>query len=163
MTLPARLGTARLRLQIDIGRADAVWPLPTRQVYPALLDFPAPEVLVYPREAVVAEKLEAIVVLGDRNSRIKDHFDLDHLAGRFGRPAGGRACPRCSAATAHPRPAADRARALPAAGGRARRRCRVAPRRRPRGASVSTSAGTRAPMVALLREGGYTDPCIIPP
>ncbi len=82
-TLPARLGTARLRLQIDIGRADAVWPLPTRQLYPALLDLPAPEVLVYPREAVVAEKLEAMVVLGDRNSRIKDHFDLDHLAANF--------------------------------------------------------------------------------
>lgn len=51
--------------------------------YPALLDFPAPELLAYPREAVVAEKLEAMVVLGDRNSRIKDFFDLHHLASRF--------------------------------------------------------------------------------
>ncbi len=50
--------------------------------YP-LLDFPAPELLAYPPEAVVAEKLEAIVVLGDRNSRIKDFFDLHHLSGRF--------------------------------------------------------------------------------
>jgi hypothetical protein len=48
-----------------------------------LLDLPSPEVLVYPREAVVAEKLEAMVVLGDRNSRIKDFFDLHHLASRF--------------------------------------------------------------------------------
>jgi hypothetical protein len=39
--------------------------------------------LAYPREAVVAEKLEALVVLGDRNSRIKDFFDLYHLANRF--------------------------------------------------------------------------------
>jgi hypothetical protein len=83
-TLPARLGTARLRLQIDMGRADAVWPSPTRQAYPSLLDFPAPVILVYPREAVVAEKLEAMVVLGDRNSRIKDYFDLAHLATSFG-------------------------------------------------------------------------------
>ncbi|MDZ7800782.1 MAG: nucleotidyl transferase AbiEii/AbiGii toxin family protein [Trueperaceae bacterium] len=82
-TLPARLGTARLRLQIDIGRADAVWPEPNRRAYPTLLDFPAPEILVYPREAVIAEKLEAMVVLGDRNSRIKDFFDLDHLAASF--------------------------------------------------------------------------------
>ena len=37
----------------------------------------------YPREAVVAEKLEAMVVLGDRNSRIKDFFDLHHLASHF--------------------------------------------------------------------------------
>jgi hypothetical protein len=82
-TLPARCGTARLTLQIDIGVGDSVWPTPRPCAYPALLDFPAPEVLAYPREAVVAEKLEAMVVLGDRNSRIKDFFDLHHLASRF--------------------------------------------------------------------------------
>jgi hypothetical protein len=81
--LPARCGTARFRLQIDMGLGDSVWPAPRPCAYPALLDFPAPDVLAYPREAVVAEKLEAIVVLGDRNSRIKDFFDLHHLAGRF--------------------------------------------------------------------------------
>lgn len=32
---------------------------------------------------MVAEKLEALVVLGDRNSRIKDFFDLHHLARHF--------------------------------------------------------------------------------
>jgi hypothetical protein len=74
-TLPTRCGTARLMLQIDIGVGDAVWPAPQRCVYPVLLDFPAPDVLAYPREAVVAEKFEAMVVLGDRNSRIKDFFD----------------------------------------------------------------------------------------
>lgn len=82
-TLPARCGKARLPLQIDMGLGDAVWPAPLPCAYPTLLDFPAPEVLVYPREAVVAEKLEAMVVLGDRNSRIKDFFDLHHLASRF--------------------------------------------------------------------------------
>ena len=83
MTLPARSGSARLTLQIDMGMGDFVWPAPQRCVYPVLLDFPAPEILVYPREMVVAEKLEAMVVLGDRNSRIKDFFDLHHLANRF--------------------------------------------------------------------------------
>ena len=82
-SLPARCGSARLMLQIDLGIADAVWPAPQTCTYPALLDFPAPELLAYPREAVVAEKLEAMVVLGDRNSRIKDFFDLHHLATRF--------------------------------------------------------------------------------
>ncbi len=82
-TLPVRLGNARLALQIDMGLGDAVWPAAQRCVYPTLLDFPAPELLAYPREAVVAEKLEAMVVLGDRNSRIKDFFDLHHLATRF--------------------------------------------------------------------------------
>ena len=32
---------------------------------------------------MIAEKLEAIVALGDRNSRIKDYFDLRYLASRF--------------------------------------------------------------------------------
>jgi hypothetical protein len=82
-TLPTRCGTARLRLQIDMGLGDSVWPTPRLSAYPVLLDLPAPEVFVYPREAVVAEKLEAMVVLGDRNSRIKDFFDLHHLASHF--------------------------------------------------------------------------------
>lgn len=82
-TLPTRCGRARIALQIDVGVGDSVWPAPEVRVYPTLLDFPAPELLAYPREAVVAEKLEAMVVLGDRNSRIKDFFDLHHLAKRF--------------------------------------------------------------------------------
>ncbi len=83
VTLPARCGAARLLLQIDMGLGDSVWPAPRLCAYPALLDFPPPTVLAYPPEAVVAEKLEATVVLGDRNSRIKDFFDLHHLASRF--------------------------------------------------------------------------------
>jgi len=78
--LPSRCGSARLMLQIDMGVGDAVWPAATRCVYPTLLEFAAPEILAYPREAVVAEKFEAMVVLGDRNSRIKDFFDLYYLA-----------------------------------------------------------------------------------
>lgn len=82
-TLQARCGTARLTLQIDMGLGDSVWPAPRPCAYPVLLEFPSPEVLAYPREAVVAEKLEAMVVLGDRNSRIKDFFDLHYLASHF--------------------------------------------------------------------------------
>jgi hypothetical protein len=82
-TMPARCGKARVTVQIDMGLGDAVWPAPQACTYPTLLDSPAPELLAYPREAVVAEKLEAMVVLGDRNSRIKDFFDLDYLASRF--------------------------------------------------------------------------------
>lgn len=81
--VPAHCGSARLRLQIDMGLGDSVWPPPRSCTYPTLLDFPPPKVLAYPPEAVIAEKLEALVVLGDRNSRIKDFFDLHDLAGRF--------------------------------------------------------------------------------
>jgi len=81
-TLVARCGRALVPLQIDVGVADDVWPPPAKRIVPALLDFPKPEVLVYSWESVIAEKLEALVVLGDRNSRIKDFFDVRHLAER---------------------------------------------------------------------------------
>jgi predicted nucleotidyltransferase component of viral defense system len=82
-TLPVTTGTARITLQVDMGVGDTVWPSPTICAYPTLLDLPAPAVLAYPKEAVIAEKFEAMVVLGDRNSRIKDFFDVHYLATHF--------------------------------------------------------------------------------
>lgn len=112
VNLPARCGSARLPLQIDVGVGDPVWPLPRRREYPALLDFPAPDVLTYPREAVVAEKLEAMIVLGDRNSRIKDFFDLtllgDHLRLRPHDACRGGATDPFPTGHAHSHRAADR-------------------------------------------------------
>jgi len=72
----ARLGSARIPIQIDIGTGDAVTPAPTDIAYPTLLGMAMPQVLAYPRETVVAEKLEAIIELGMDNSRMKDFFDL---------------------------------------------------------------------------------------
>src|SRR6185436_16388881 len=51
--------------------------------YPALLDAPPPHIRAYPQEAVVAEKLHALVDLGERNSRYKDFYDLHVLARQF--------------------------------------------------------------------------------
>ena len=50
ITLLAHCGSARITLQIDIGVGDAVWPPPERRTYPALLEFPVPEVLTYSPE-----------------------------------------------------------------------------------------------------------------
>ena len=79
----ARVTAARVRLQIDVGFGDAVTPTPVRMDLPVLLDFPRPCLLVYPRETVVAEKLDAIVQLGTANSRMKDFYDLFVLARGF--------------------------------------------------------------------------------
>lgn len=79
--LLGRLGNARCTVQLDVGYGDAVTPGPEEAVYPTLLDdLPPPRLRVYPRAAVVAEKLEAIVSLGMANSRMKDFFDLRALA-----------------------------------------------------------------------------------
>ncbi len=78
--LTGMLGTARIPLQVDIGFGDAVTPAPRLATFPALLDLPAPRVRAYPAETVVAEKFHAIVALGEANTRLKDFYDLAHLA-----------------------------------------------------------------------------------
>jgi hypothetical protein len=76
LVLQARLGAARISLQIDIGFGDVITPSPVEVEYPTLLDFPAPKLRAYPKETVVAEKFEAMVKLGIANSRMKDFYDL---------------------------------------------------------------------------------------
>jgi hypothetical protein len=67
-------------MQLDIGFGDVITPGPAEIEYPTLLDFPAPMLRAYPRETVVAEKLEALTALGLLNSRIKDYYDLALLS-----------------------------------------------------------------------------------
>ena len=81
--LEARLAEARIPMQVDVGFGDVIVPDPTRRSYPTLLDHPPPLILVYPLEAVVAEKLEAMVSLGVTNSRMKDFYDVYLLASSF--------------------------------------------------------------------------------
>jgi predicted nucleotidyltransferase component of viral defense system len=77
------LGTARVRMQIDVGVGDVVTPPEKKVTYPVLLDFAAPLLKAYPKETVVAEKLEAMVRLGEINSRMQDFFDLWLMARQF--------------------------------------------------------------------------------
>lgn len=81
--IPGRLGNTRLNVSVDVGFGDAVVPDPEKSDYPVLLDLPHPEMKTYPRETVVAEKVDAMIVLGFRNSRMKDYYDLWTLAQRF--------------------------------------------------------------------------------
>ena len=81
--LEALLARARIALQIDIGFGDVITPQPLEITYPTLLDFPAPRLRAYPPETVVAEKFQAMVVLGMANSRMKDLYDLWVLARAF--------------------------------------------------------------------------------
>jgi hypothetical protein len=74
------LAKARVPMQIDIGFGDVVVPGPTKIEYPTLLNFPAPVLQAYPRETVIAEKLEAITKLGLLNSRMKDYYDIALLS-----------------------------------------------------------------------------------
>jgi len=83
ITVNALLGTARIRLQIDVGFGDAVTPLPEKIQFPTMLEMPAPEILIYNRETVIAEKFHAINVLGLTSSRMKDYYDLWILSKQY--------------------------------------------------------------------------------
>jgi len=79
----AWLGKSRIPMLVDIGFADAIRPPPDPVEYPTLLEDPPPRILAYPREAVIAEKHHAMVLLGDYNSRFKDFYDVYSLASQF--------------------------------------------------------------------------------
>ena len=79
----ARIASAQVRLQVDIGFGDAITPAAVEIEFPALLDFQAPKLHAYPRETVVAEKVEAMVQLGMANSRMKDFYDVALLSRIF--------------------------------------------------------------------------------
>jgi hypothetical protein len=81
--LVATLGTARVPFQIDIGFGDILVPGPASVQLPTILDFEPPEMLGYSRESTVAEKFQAMVYLGEVNSRMKDFYDVWFLATRF--------------------------------------------------------------------------------
>ena len=78
--LNAYLESARIPVQVDIGFGDAITPEPLTIEFPAMLEFEAPTLSVYPRETVVAEKFQAMVMLGISNSRMKDFLSLIHIS-----------------------------------------------------------------------------------
>lgn len=70
----ATIDGARVRVVVDIGFGDAVEA--TDIILPVLLDLPAPRLRAYTPESVIAEKFQAMVVLGRANSRMKDFYDI---------------------------------------------------------------------------------------
>jgi len=83
MKFDAFLGSARIPVQVDVGFGDAITPGSQLIVFPTVLELPAPQLQSYPKETVVAEKFQAMVMLGIANSRMKDFFDLFTLCTQF--------------------------------------------------------------------------------
>jgi hypothetical protein len=79
----AYLGKARIPMQIDIGFGDPLIPGSSLVQIPTILDLPPPEIYGYSRESAIAEKFQAMVRLGEINSRMKDFYDVWLLATRF--------------------------------------------------------------------------------
>ncbi len=79
----ATLGSMPIRLQVDVGFGDQIVPAPQSSEFPALLAEHGPVIRSYSPETVIAEKFNAMVVLGMANSRMKDYFDIWMLSRNF--------------------------------------------------------------------------------
>jgi hypothetical protein len=79
-SMRAHFGKTRFKVLIDIGCGDLIEPI--RQSLPLLTNSQGPlfenhvEISCYPPEFIFAEKLETIVYLEGRNSRMKDFHDV---------------------------------------------------------------------------------------
>lgn len=77
VTLTARIETAVVKLRLDINFGDPITPMPRRVELPALRPNGTPiQLLGYPVETVLAEKLATAIQLGAANTRVRDWADL---------------------------------------------------------------------------------------
>lgn len=79
-TFPGAIGSTKVAIQLDLGFSDLITPGPDRITFPCLLGQAPPVLAAYNRETAIAEKYEAMVKLGELNSRMKDFFDIWALA-----------------------------------------------------------------------------------
>jgi predicted nucleotidyltransferase component of viral defense system len=83
ITANATVDKAQIPIVIDIAFGDSVEPGLQEMDLPVMLDFPAPHLRAYARETVIAEKFQAMVMLGRANSRMKDLYDIWVLSRTF--------------------------------------------------------------------------------
>jgi Nucleotidyl transferase AbiEii toxin, Type IV TA system len=80
VTLRGRLSTARETLHVDVNVGDPIWPAPQPVHRPRLLGG-AIEVLGYPIEMVLAQKIVTTIQRGIANTRWRDFADIYLLTG----------------------------------------------------------------------------------
>ena len=83
VSIIAYLDNTRVPVSIDVGFGDVVYPNRVKMEFPVLLNMAVPEVYAYSIPSVISEKFEAIVSLGDANTRYKDFYDIYILADRY--------------------------------------------------------------------------------
>lgn len=83
VSIMAYLDRTKVPVSSDIGFGDVVYPNRIKMEFPVLLDMEVPKIYAYSISSVISEKFEAIVSLGDANSRYKDFYDIYILADRY--------------------------------------------------------------------------------
>lgn len=81
VNINAFLDKSIYKIIIDIGFSDRLLNEVELIEFPNILDsFESPKISVYPLEAIISEKFEAIVKLYTLNSRLKDFYDIYFLS-----------------------------------------------------------------------------------
>lgn len=70
------LGQAKIIFHLDVSFANAITPHEIRFSYPTMFHRESFEIQGYTIETTIAEKFQAMVVLGQINGRIKDFYDI---------------------------------------------------------------------------------------
>lgn len=83
VSIMAYLDRTKVPISIDIGFGDVIYPEKVKMEFPVMLDMEPAIIYAYSIASVIAEKFEAIVSLGDANSRYKDFYDLYILAEQY--------------------------------------------------------------------------------
>ena len=81
MSILAQLDEVRLPLKVDLTTGDQITPKKIAYSYQLLLEDRKIDVLAYPIETVLAEKLETMITRGTANIRLRDFYDIYALLG----------------------------------------------------------------------------------
>lgn len=81
ITMPVLLGKAQIKLALDINFGDPVTPGAVRIPYPGVLEQGTFDILAYPIDTVLAEKITTAINLGEVNTRERDWADIWRLTG----------------------------------------------------------------------------------
>lgn len=80
----ARIKNTKTPFSIDFGVGDVIVPKQEKRRIPTQLsDFDAPTVNTYSLETTIAEKIDAILIMMEFSSRMKDYYDIYYLANKF--------------------------------------------------------------------------------
>ncbi len=84
VSLVAQIKNTKTPFSIDFGVGDVIVPKQEKRRIPTQLDgFTAPMVNTYSLETTIAEKIDAILILMEFSSRMKDYYDIYYLANKF--------------------------------------------------------------------------------
>jgi hypothetical protein len=82
IAMDCAIATAVVKFRLDINFGDPITPAPGRLVLPSLRPGIRPvQVLGYPIETILAEKIATAIALGPANTRVRDYADIYTLTG----------------------------------------------------------------------------------